>query len=139
MTTMLRTSIISMNMSNKIYTQPDDHVKSHKSSSDKTHQEGRDESKRSNHSQSTQDMLFTEEDSLPEREIDHAFRKKYRIVRFLGHGASANVYLIKEKIRKRMMERYVREQRHNAAYAKTIPPVQPITPSPSLDCLATMG
>eukprot|EP00981_Chlorochromonas_danica_P011626 scaffold4164_cov190-Ochromonas_danica.AAC.4 len=83
--------------------QPDDHVKSHKSSSDKTHQEGRDESKRSNHSQSTQDMLFTEEDSLPEREIDHAFRKKYRIVRFLGHGASANVYLIKEKVTQELL------------------------------------
>lgn len=74
---------------------------SHKSlSSDQTHQEeeggGCHESK-----QSTQDMLLgTEEeveDSIPEREIDHAFRQKYRIVRFLGHGASANVYLIKEK------------------------------------------
>eukprot|EP01039_Chlorochromonas_danica_P007150 gene7150-7903_t len=174
MTTMI-TSIISMGttVSKKISAQQEQFMfrktSTHKGSGD---------SEPAIRSQVTQDMFA--EDSTTEKEIDHEFRKKYRMERFLGHGASADVYIVKDKVtqellackkveirqfdpdlpsaveieaalqtvtatptalaanRKKMMDRYAREQRRIAAYAKTIPPVQPVTPCPSVDCLTEM-
>eukprot|EP00981_Chlorochromonas_danica_P015812 scaffold14703_cov175-Ochromonas_danica.AAC.2 len=52
-------------------------------------------------SQVTQDMFA--EDSTTEKEIDHEFRKKYRMERFLGHGASADVYIVKDKVTQELL------------------------------------